>query len=74
MTVNEVCHSYKRLGFRVWKDPKKTTAALAIPLFFQIAVVIQQHYLHEEFDRITSPTPPEEMAKSEDDVVKSNSG
>lgn len=55
----------------MWKDPKKITGALAIPLFFQIAVVIQQHYLQDEFDKITSPTPPEKMANSEEDVAKS---
>ncbi|KAL1518044.1 hypothetical protein ABEB36_001730 [Hypothenemus hampei] len=56
----ELFHGY---GFRKWTDPKKIAAALANPLFFQIAVVVQQNYFQKEFDRLTSPSPPEELER-----------
>ncbi|XP_066250375.1 piezo-type mechanosensitive ion channel component-like [Euwallacea similis] len=60
---------FRLYGFEK-SDPKKVTAALAIPIFFQFAVIIQKNFLQKEFDRITSPSSPEELLEQEEKLRK----
>lgn len=56
---------FLRFGFHVLVEAKDLSLTLATPILFQIAIVIQQNYLQDEFDKLTSPIPPEEFARRE---------
>lgn len=56
---------FQRFGFRVWVKAKDLSLTLATPILFQIAIMVQQNYLQDEFDKLTSPIPPEEFERRE---------
>ncbi|XP_050294908.1 piezo-type mechanosensitive ion channel component-like isoform X2 [Anthonomus grandis grandis] len=57
---------FKQYGFEVSTRKKELGLALANPLFFQLAVVIQQHYLQDTFNVLTSPRDPADVRFEEE--------